>query len=139
MSKRSPMLLAFAGGLFVALDTDVTGDAAEKSPQSPPKLSFRGADAGCIGVDGTGGCVSKNEPPLRADLETDVCRVWPDGEVRPANGDGFAAGCWGEVKDSEVNASFIPPKALLGCAWAGEERGGDCMHVNAPMFDCGCC
>jgi hypothetical protein len=97
MLKRAPMLLVATGGLFVVLDVDVTGEAAEKSPQSPPKLSFRGAGAcwigGDVGFAGAAGFMSKNEPPLREDFVADVCRVWPDGEVRPANGDGLAAGC----------------------------------------------
>lgn len=47
MLKRSPMSLLAAGGLFIA-ETGAGGETAadEKSPQSPPKLSFRGAGAG---------------------------------------------------------------------------------------------
>lgn len=97
MSKRSPMLLLAAGGLFIA-DTGAgsEGAAEEKSPQSPPpKLSFRGAGADCTGGDiglvGWDGFMSKKEPPLMAGLEVeDACREWPVGDVRPANGDGLA-------------------------------------------------
>ena len=92
------MLLVFAGGFLVALEVDgMGGDAVEKLPQSPPKLSFRGAAAGCVGGDvgfaGAAGFMSKNEPPLSDDFGADGCLVWPDGEVRLANGDGLAAGC----------------------------------------------
>ena len=102
MEKRSPMLLVVTGGLLVALEVDVTGEAAEKSPQSPPKLSLRSAGAGagaacCIGGDvgfaGAAGFMSKKEPPLREDVVAEGCRLWPGGDVRPANGEGFAAGC----------------------------------------------
>jgi hypothetical protein len=98
MENRSPMLLVFAGGLLAAPEVDVTGEAAEKSPQSPPKLSLRGAGAACgiggdVGFAGAAGFMSKNEPPLRDDFVADVCRLWPGGDVRPANGEGLAAGC----------------------------------------------
>jgi hypothetical protein len=79
-SKRSPMLLLFAGGLFVVLEVDgMGGDAEEKSPQSPPKLSFRGAETGCVGGDvgfaGAAGFMSKKDPPLRDDFGADGCLV----------------------------------------------------------------
>ena len=72
MSKRSPILLAAAGGLLV----EVTGEAAEeKSPKSPPKLSLRGTGAGGdVGFAGAAGFMSKKEPPLRDDLFVDACR-----------------------------------------------------------------
>ena len=85
-----------AGGFFVTLGVNVTGEAAEKSPQSPPKLSFRGTVAcwtgGGAGFAGAAGFMSKNEPPLRDDFVAEGCRAWLDGEVRPANGEGLAAG-----------------------------------------------
>ena len=107
------MLLVVAGGLFAALEVDVTGEAAEKSPQSPPKLSFRGAGAcwtgGDVGLGGAAGFMSKNEPPLSDDFVADGCRVWPAAAARPSNGDDLAMGCWGEVKERELKASFMPP------------------------------
>lgn len=119
MPKRSPMLLLAMGGLFIA-DTGAGGDAAaeEKSPQSPPKLSFRGAgiaegcEGGDMGFEGCTGFISKNEPPLNAGLEFDeACRECPVGEVRPANGDGFACWAGGDCpNESELKASVIPPK-----------------------------
>lgn len=72
MSKRSVIVLAAAGGLFVALEKDgiaagaAGGEAAdEKSPKSPPKLSFRACG---VGFAGAAGLESKKDPPLRADL-----------------------------------------------------------------------
>ena len=44
MSKRPPMLRV-AGGGDLAADTGGEAVADEKSPQSPPKLSLRGAGA----------------------------------------------------------------------------------------------
>lgn len=73
ISKRSPILLVLAGGDLVV----VIGDALEeKSPQSPPKLSFRAA----VAVTGAGAFVSKNDPPLSADRET----LGADGTVGDA-------------------------------------------------------
>ena len=115
-SKRESMLLGlvFVGGRFGwVLEVDVIGEAAEeKSPQSPPKLSLRGAEMGWVGGEvgfaGAAGFMSKKEPPLREGFVAEGCLVWPDGEVRLAKGEGLAAGCW--VKERELNASFIPPK-----------------------------
>lgn len=100
MSKRSPMPLLAAGGLFIGGFGGGGGEAAdEKSPQSPPKLSFRGARAGAaagweggdMGFAGGEGFMSKNDPPLRAGFEVEeACRECPVGEVRPANGEGLA-------------------------------------------------
>lgn len=149
MSKRPPILLVAGGGAFAEAGG---GEAAadEKSPQSPPKLSFRGAGAGfaagCMGGDmtfeGGAGFASKKDPPLSAGLAVeDGCRVWPVGDVRPEKGDGLTCCCGGDwPNESEPNASFIPPNELAfeGC-WVGDVSGGDCMPPKAPMFDCGCC
>ena len=117
-SKRESMLLGFVfvfgGGDLVVLEVDVIGEAAEeKSPQSPPKLSLRGAGVGWVGGEvgfaGAAGFMSKKEPPLSDGcFVVEGCLVCPEGEVRLAKGEGLAAGCW--VKERELNASFIPPK-----------------------------
>ena len=82
MSNRSPMLLLAGGGPFV----DWTGDADEKSPKSAPKLSFRGtcvgAEIGMVDFVTEAGLVSKNEPPLKADLDAEGCRICPAAEPR---------------------------------------------------------
>ena len=112
-SKRESMLLGFAGSGLAVLDVDVVGEAAEeKSPQSPPKLSLRGAGVGWVGGEvgfaGAAGFMSKKEPPLSDGcFVVEGCLVCPEGEVRLAKGEGLAAG---EVKERELNASFIPPK-----------------------------
>lgn len=146
MSNRSPMLLLVAGGLFMPVGGGGGEAAEEKSPQSLPKLSLRGAGAGCeggdIGLLGCAGFMSKKEPPLKAGLDVDeACRECPVGEVRPAKGDGLACCAGGDwLKDSELKASFIPPKDCAfdcGC-WVGDVSGGDCMPPNAFILDC-CC
>lgn len=82
--------------------------------------------------------MSKKEPPLREDLVAEDWRVWPVGDVRLAKGEGFVAGCCGEVKERELNASFMPPNCELGCCCAGDVRGGEDMPdmpANALIFD----
>ena len=119
MSKRSPILLAVVGGgLFVV----VTGGKAaeEKSPKSPPKLSFRGAatggcEGGDMGFEDAAGFMSKKDPPLRADLAAGCCFVWPAGGEKLVKGDGFGCVFGGEANDSELNASFIPLNCVLVC------------------------
>lgn len=86
--------------------------------------------------------MSKKEPPLSADFAFEGCLALLVGGAKLENADGCAwVGCWGEEKDRELNASFIPPKedVLDGCCIDGEVRGGDCMPANAFMLDCGCC
>lgn len=65
ISKRSPIVLLAAGGLFA----DVTGDGAdEKSPKSAPKLLLGGRFVawigGDVGFEAGAGFASKNPPPL---------------------------------------------------------------------------
>lgn len=74
MSKRSPMLLVFAGGFVVGIEgaVEVTGEAEEKSPNPEPMLSVRVfvlVVVGCVGGEacfsGGAGLESKKEPPLK--------------------------------------------------------------------------
>lgn len=98
MSKRSPIVLVLAGGLFTDGVEKLGGGgeaAEEKSPKSPPKLSSLGAGTGWggeVGLGGAAGFVSKNEPPLSAGgfEEVDAALFWPVGAANLENGAGFA-------------------------------------------------
>jgi len=85
--------------------------AEEKSPKSPPKLSFRAVMTDGVFLGGGAGFMSKKLPPLNADLVVEGCRAWPVGDVRPEKGAGLADCCGGEVNDREPNASPRPPSA----------------------------
>lgn len=94
-SKRSPMLVVAAGGLLVTeLNDGGEAAAVEKSPKSPPKLSFlavvMGSEGGEVGFGGGAGLASKKLPPLNADdLLNEAFLVCPAGDVKPENGGGF--------------------------------------------------
>lgn len=135
-SNKSPILLDAAGwppAIWLPIG-DVTAD--EKSPKSPPTLSFR---LDCVGGDdgfgGGAGFMSKKLPPLNGlGVFIELCLEWLDEDVRLENGAGFVCDVCGEAKERDENASFSPPRACV-FVWLGEVNGGDCIPPNTLTLE----